>query len=125
MNKMQRQICSQFEKANRRGIIEAQKIVPQPAVFALEVNNKSTTYYESEGVCGFGGVVIEPHQMKIVNALRKGNVKIRKHYYGGWYIPAPSKILGQSFARQKRWAIVVANKLSKNRINCRVYTQLD
>lgn len=85
-----------------------------------------SSWYVSEGVCGFGWVRITPATSSFAKWCAKNNIGY-KAYDGGWILPVNYFManISQSMERAEAAARAIVQELRKHNINCRAESRMD
>lgn len=86
-------------------------------------------YYETEGVCGFGWIIVEDGRSRLAKWLAKQNIGTQSAYYGGRMVSStnlvPEDRASQSLARKEAAVYAAAEVLQQAGFRVRALSRID
>ena len=96
---------------------------PKDGIFGNEIDYSKTTYYESDGLCGFAWINIKPGTSAFARHLRASGRARADYYYGGVTVWVSG--YNQSVERKEAYARAYAKVLSDAGITATSDSRLD
>lgn len=118
--------CSEIATAAYRNAQPAPMAVYETVGLSDAPKPGGSSWYVSEGVCGFAWVTIHPATSSFARWLSKEKIGY-KAYTGGWQIPMHYFVgqMGQSMERAEAAAYAVANLLCREGIDTHASSRMD
>lgn len=90
---------------------------------------KQPVYYEAEGVCGFGWIIVEDGRSRLAKWLAKQDIGTQSAYYGGRMVSStnlvPEDQASQSLARKEAAVYAAAKVLQEAGFRVRALSRID